>query len=57
MILARVPTVILSDRTLREPIAEGRIVIEPFDDHASSRRPSTCASSTCSGCSATTPPG
>ncbi len=25
---------ILSDRTLREQIAEGRIIIEPFDDHS-----------------------
>jgi dCTP deaminase len=25
--------VILSDRTLRQQIAEGRIIIEPFDDH------------------------
>ena len=35
---------ILSDRTLREAIDAGRIVIEPFDERSCSRRRSTCAS-------------
>src|SRR4051812_24468778 len=30
-VLARVPIVILSDRSLREAIGSGRIVIDPFD--------------------------
>ena len=31
---ASVAAVILSDRSIREELAAGRIVIEPFDDHS-----------------------
>ena len=46
---------ILSDVTIREELAAGRIVIDPLDGRArSSRRRSTCTSTATSGCSATT---
>ena len=45
---------ILSDRTIREELAAGRIVIDPLDPPASSRPRSTCASTGCSGSSSTT---
>ena len=50
----RGPLVILSDRTIREEIAAGRIVIDPLAEDASSRRRSTCTSTATSACSATT---